>query len=284
MKRSRTPADGKESTEDPVQGTFTSSSPSIGVVTVPNVEPLKVENDQESLTPESRSAGPGRITDSTHSKSIETSTVYIHTPHQPTQRRVVTHVTIFPSPPQESSTQPSIVRRGGTSDNNQEKIVLGPVGEINSNKLPPALPPPASSACTEIEKSIDSPTSERSNASITFRNSSPPIEPVPDNHLPSIFSESAAERSEYSVSKPVSNEGVTESGGASSTTMHTETFNISALKQSKASNSGEDSTVLLAKHWGPERLVLVHKELNRSLGISIVGGKVSRQLYTRLYW
>jgi hypothetical protein len=34
------------------------------------------------------------------------------------------------------------------------------------------------------------------------------------------------------------------------------------------------SSVLLAKHWGPERLVEILREPNCSLGISIVGGKV----------
>jgi hypothetical protein len=34
------------------------------------------------------------------------------------------------------------------------------------------------------------------------------------------------------------------------------------------------SSVLLAKHWGPERLVEILREPNSSLGISIVGGKV----------
>ncbi|XP_071445201.1 inactivation-no-after-potential D protein isoform X3 [Hetaerina americana] len=37
---------------------------------------------------------------------------------------------------------------------------------------------------------------------------------------------------------------------------------------------GGKSSVLLAKHWGPERLVEVLREPNCSLGISIVGGKV----------
>jgi hypothetical protein len=33
-------------------------------------------------------------------------------------------------------------------------------------------------------------------------------------------------------------------------------------------------SVLLAKHWGPERMVQILREPNCSLGISIVGGKV----------
>lgn len=38
--------------------------------------------------------------------------------------------------------------------------------------------------------------------------------------------------------------------------------------------STSQSSVLLAKHWGPERAVGVLREPNCSLGISIVGGKV----------
>lgn len=35
------------------------------------------------------------------------------------------------------------------------------------------------------------------------------------------------------------------------------------------------SAILLAKRWGPERVVSVRREHDSSLGISIVGGKVS---------
>lgn len=39
--------------------------------------------------------------------------------------------------------------------------------------------------------------------------------------------------------------------------------------------SGQQSAVsLLAKHWGPQREVIVQRDSNNSLGISIVGGKV----------
>jgi hypothetical protein len=38
------------------------------------------------------------------------------------------------------------------------------------------------------------------------------------------------------------------------------------------------SSVLLAKHWGPERLVEILREPNCSLGISIVGGKVRNDM------
>lgn len=38
----------------------------------------------------------------------------------------------------------------------------------------------------------------------------------------------------------------------------------------------QESSSLLAKHWGPERRVQVFRDENNSLGISIVGGKVSR--------
>lgn len=42
-----------------------------------------------------------------------------------------------------------------------------------------------------------------------------------------------------------------------------------------AMDSTSKSDILLAKHWGPERCVEVEREPNCSLGISIVGGKVS---------
>lgn len=39
--------------------------------------------------------------------------------------------------------------------------------------------------------------------------------------------------------------------------------------------SGQQSTAsLVAKHWGPQREVIVQRDSNNSLGISIVGGKV----------
>lgn len=39
--------------------------------------------------------------------------------------------------------------------------------------------------------------------------------------------------------------------------------------------SGQQSAAsLLAKHWGPQREVIVQRDFNNSLGISIVGGKV----------
>lgn len=37
----------------------------------------------------------------------------------------------------------------------------------------------------------------------------------------------------------------------------------------------KDGNVVWAKHWGPERLVEIYREPQTSLGLSIVGGKVS---------
>jgi hypothetical protein len=48
----------------------------------------------------------------------------------------------------------------------------------------------------------------------------------------------------------------------------------SSANASAKSSGDEGAALLLAKHWGPERLVEVHREPNKSLGISIVGGKV----------
>lgn len=44
-------------------------------------------------------------------------------------------------------------------------------------------------------------------------------------------------------------------------------FNMTVTRQH--SNSS-----LIARHWGPQREVIVHRDANNSLGISIVGGKV----------
>ena len=44
----------------------------------------------------------------------------------------------------------------------------------------------------------------------------------------------------------------------------------------------QDSSSLLSKHWGPERRVELQRDANGSLGISIVGGKVSISLYGRI--
>ena len=46
------------------------------------------------------------------------------------------------------------------------------------------------------------------------------------------------------------------------------------VMQSHTTVASSPSSVLLAKHWGPERLVEILREPNCSLGISIVGGKV----------
>jgi hypothetical protein len=48
------------------------------------------------------------------------------------------------------------------------------------------------------------------------------------------------------------------------------------VTQGLAVTASSPSPVLLAKHWGPERLVEILREPNCSLGISIVGGKVSQ--------
>jgi hypothetical protein len=50
------------------------------------------------------------------------------------------------------------------------------------------------------------------------------------------------------------------------------------VTQGHAGSVSSPSSVLLAKHWGPERLVEILREPNCSLGISIVGGKVSTAL------
>jgi hypothetical protein len=50
------------------------------------------------------------------------------------------------------------------------------------------------------------------------------------------------------------------------------------VMQGLATMASSPSSVLLAKHWGPERLVEILREPNCSLGISIVGGKVRNNI------
>lgn len=50
------------------------------------------------------------------------------------------------------------------------------------------------------------------------------------------------------------------------------------VMQSHTTMASSPSSVLLAKHWGPERLVEILREPNCSLGISIVGGKVRNDM------
>jgi hypothetical protein len=51
------------------------------------------------------------------------------------------------------------------------------------------------------------------------------------------------------------------------------------VMQSHTTVASSSSSVLLAKHWGPERLVEILREPNCSLGISIIGGKVRNRNY-----
>jgi hypothetical protein len=50
------------------------------------------------------------------------------------------------------------------------------------------------------------------------------------------------------------------------------------VMQGHTALASSPSSVLLAKHWGPERMVEILREPNCSLGISIVGGKVRHSL------
>jgi hypothetical protein len=54
------------------------------------------------------------------------------------------------------------------------------------------------------------------------------------------------------------------------------------VTQSHTTMASSPSSVLLAKHWGPERLVEILREPNCSLGISIVGGKVRNDIMRRV--
>ncbi|GLH01326.1 Inactivation-no-after-potential D protein [Gryllus bimaculatus] len=52
------------------------------------------------------------------------------------------------------------------------------------------------------------------------------------------------------------------------------TMTVTQPPQGHTPSTPMSSSVLLAKHWGPERMVEILREPNCSLGISIVGGKV----------
>jgi hypothetical protein len=151
-------------------------------------------------------------------KHSETSTLYINTGRGPTvqpssyvtqipqvQKRVVTHVTIFPSPP-----------------------------------------PDSAAAATEATK-LEKVTAKITTGAVPTR----------------ISRENSAE--EDSSSKRDSSKAGQDSTGSSG-----------GATKAATSSSGEEggAALLLAKHWGPERLVELQKEPNKSLGISIVGGKV----------
>lgn len=48
---------------------------------------------------------------------------------------------------------------------------------------------------------------------------------------------------------------------------------------SVSNNESNDSGGMLQKHWGSTHCVQVYREPNKSLGISIVGGKVSPTVF-----
>jgi len=174
----------------------------------------------------------------------ETSTVYINTggsesgggqepvTHFPAagqppqvQKRVVTHVTIFPSPPPEVA-QVTLAKENSNGTGAPEKPV--------------------------------------------------PVVPIPEP--PPEFSNLAKQDSVEDSSSSMVKES-TDAAGMAFVPESSSSANTSAK-----SSGDEGAALLLAKHWGPERLVEVYKEPNKSLGISIVGGKVCHplSLYTHI--
>ena len=161
---------------------------------------------------------------SNNNNSSESQAVQFHTSQpQQVQKRVVTHVTIFPSPPPESAEvslakeNPSLEKSAGQQD----------VGHVVVEKPPAQL---SSAQFFNLVKSESAVVDEEKMVKETTDGGVPG--PVP----------------EYS----------------------------SSATTSAKSSGDEGAALLLAKHWGPERLVEVFKEPNKSLGISIVGGKVSK--------
>lgn len=59
-------------------------------------------------------------------------------------------------------------------------------------------------------------------------------------------------------------------------------FNRNLKGSEMTVTQGSSAAVILAKHWGPQRSVQVFRESERSLGISIVGGKVSVFLHMKI--
>ncbi|XP_069682015.1 multiple PDZ domain protein-like isoform X7 [Periplaneta americana] len=90
------------------------------------------------------------------------------------------------------------------------------------------------------------------------------VEPSSVVSVPSSRRDSVDEQSALS-SKPIT---------PSETKLPLEQPSMTVTQGYAASASSSPSSVLLAKHWGPERMVEILREPNCSLGISIVGGKV----------
>ncbi|CAG7720104.1 unnamed protein product, partial [Allacma fusca] len=368
----RTPADGEESTDEPIGGgvTTVTSSPSssssagpisgrsqVGPNQVGSSGGSSVKRDQSlGGSPPSSVSSPKSVLSANLSppKHIETSTVYINTsehhltqPPQPQiQKRVVTHVTIFPSPPPEVAQVVPVVKRSTVSASSNS---VSSTSSVPTTTAPPATSsasppiataardsstvgsPPESVAVTGTASataaaSLASPTSVSNKSSAVTRSNSGDgsfCEENTNNSGTVVVRESHRRASESAdfVDEQQSESAVVVAAATTTTTTST-TRVVSTLridpekvgesilagsgsttpvtqpgvqedssmvgvtnsereyhapvsaKSSQGISSSEDSALLLAKHWGPERLVEVLKEPAKSLGISIVGGKV----------
>ncbi|XP_035710408.1 multiple PDZ domain protein isoform X3 [Folsomia candida] len=173
---------------------------------------------------------------------------------QPTvQKRVVTHVTIFPSPPP-------------------------PPDLVQVVRAAPPKPSPSSEHLSEIEEQSVSVSASISDNNILQDKPVPtpkPKTPPKRGLTPSSSVENTASVSGEAViskEKDASSEEALLSGSGSRSASTSK--GASGTGGTGTGSGDEGAALLLAKHWGPERLVEVQREAGKSLGISIVGGKV----------
>jgi len=344
----RTPADGQESTSEdagataglqiPAVGASSSSSgtsPGSTVVSrVPNNKSqagltTTATSTSSSITPAPHkttlsatlspaapsSSGVGAATTSYTALDIIPSPAT-----QPTvQKRVVTHVTIFPSPP------PDLVQLTRTTTSSISKPVLSSAGSLDivdkfdqKSEGSESFSTGTGTATEDQEQQ----TNKTEEASYSGTSSVPLAQQQPQQQQ--LRSSSSSERIQQGhvftvVKEPLKStqsSSVSSGGGGglkkSLSRGHTLTPSSSVennsssvgpdnmvvkdqlssaseehtLSNSKGAGtsggSGDESALLLAKHWGPERLVEVHREVGKSLGISIVGGKV-RTMMSLMY-
>lgn len=325
----RTPADGQEAPEDGTAATVAAvvtTKPATVVTTTTTSTPLSVKSSipqyNPSLTrapiPFARSSGvPPPVPAKPGSSATETSTVFINTSEipipaatQPTvQKRVVTHVTIFPSPPPDLVTQISRVQTTSIPPAPPKPVVTSKVEAkplVEAPQLPQAEvppPPPQTQASTPPQVPPPPPITpdelEKETEPVVIP---PPLIPEPEpepeqepeqepqSELESTLSIEDPSAQVGSVIKSEPEVSLHQSSSTemvnkeplSSTSEKDASSTQTAIKGGSGSGGGtgggssgdESSALLLAKHWGPERLVQVHREPGKSLGISIVGGKV----------
>ncbi|ODM96114.1 Multiple PDZ domain protein [Orchesella cincta] len=225
-------------------------------------------------TPPVVPAKPGYLSGAT--TTTETSTVFINTSEipvpqatQPTvQKRVVTHVTIFPSPPPDLVTQVSRVTTTTTAPTPKPQA-------LNKQRYHHTTPPPAPVPDQEVSISDEPTLSVSVSASEPSAAQAAVVGVVKSEPNTASLSLQQSSSLEMVNKEPLSS---SEKESSHTPTPSTTTVKGGANWRRRGGGGGssgdESSALLLAKHWGPERLVQVHREPGKSLGISIVGGKV----------